>query len=61
VKSLWLKDFNFITSGYTKNGTDLGRIFTILTPKIALLSGKESVPLNLEPFGFIWMKLLVIC
>jgi hypothetical protein len=48
------KDFNFITSGYTKNGTDLGREFTILkAPKIALLSGKESVPLNLEPFGFI--------
>jgi hypothetical protein len=61
VKSLWLKDFNFITSGYTKNGTDLGENFTILkAPKIALLSGKESVPLNLEPFGFIWMKLLVI-
>jgi hypothetical protein len=31
VKSLWLKkDFNFITSGYTKNGTDLEN-FTILS------------------------------
>jgi hypothetical protein len=52
VKSLWLKkDFNFITSGYTKNGTDLERIY-LKAPKIALLSGK-GVPLNLAVWFYL--------
>jgi hypothetical protein len=50
------KDFNFITSGYTKNGTDLGgENFTILkAPKIALLSGKG---VGSTEFGAVWFYL----
>jgi hypothetical protein len=50
------KDFNFITSGYTKNGADLGgENFTILkAPKIALLSGKG---VGSTEFGAVWFYL----
>jgi len=50
------KDFNYISSGFTQNGTDLGgENFTLLkAPKIALLSGRG---VGSTEFGSVWFYL----